>query len=141
MDNKILLIATLGTGIGIGYFIHKIKLNPRTNVIIDVNLFKMPTIVKVNSLNGRFREEFIKTEFINDVHIIPLRIPYGIYDISFQLPGVLIKRFDNIEINGEDFSLNLDRGDYADMNSDNVVGTKDVGILIDGWERIGDEPI
>ena len=130
----IYFILGLGVGVGAGigiYYLSKPKLGPRTNVIMNPNYYNIPTLVYVYGSNAEtfeIFEEFIETEFIDDVHVIPLRIPYGIYNLSFKMPGCLPKYLGEVIIDGNDVVLRLLYG-FGDINNDGIVDSNDFDII------------
>lgn len=152
MDRKIWFLIGAGIGFGIAYIIPKLKFGPKTNFITLPNFWRKPLIAYINAINletGKFYEKQIKTETVEVIdeqtgvildylNSIPLYLPYGTYDISFELPGCLVKRLDGIVIGGEDIEISFIP---MDVNNDGIVGSTELTLLALNWGRIGDEPV
>ncbi|MHA1852584.1 MAG: hypothetical protein ACTSUF_03645 [Candidatus Heimdallarchaeaceae archaeon] len=128
-----------GIGFGIVYLIANIS---RITRILLPNIYGMDAIVHVNIVNKDtkwFNEFDVHAKLIDENLVIPLRLPYGRYDISFHLPNCLIKRFNDVLIYG--FDIEFTGFVPVDMNNDNRVGMAELTMIADNYGKVGDEPV
>ncbi len=144
MSKIIWSILGLGIGIGIGYALSKVKTKegPITNVLVNVR-DSPDQLVHINTINldtGEFKELAIISErYGTNTHIISLPLEYGNYDISFEWPLALIKRLNNVMIDG----TNIDLGSLitGDLFRDNVISTDDFYLIQAKFGEVGDAPV